>query len=103
MSLKPGSRWKSVTCDTEVVVVRPPKNATDQVPECGGYPMVPQGEAFTAEKPKGKEEQGTLLGKRYTSEQEGLELLCTKGGDCLVHFAGKPLTLVESKKLPSSD
>ena len=24
MELKPGSRWKSAVCDTEVVVVRPP-------------------------------------------------------------------------------
>ena len=39
--LKPGSRWQSVVCDTQVIVVRPP--TTGVVLQCGGHPMVPVG------------------------------------------------------------
>ena len=39
MELKPGSRWKSPVCDTEVVIVRPSKTPVNL--ECGGQPMVP--------------------------------------------------------------
>jgi hypothetical protein len=38
MDLKPGSRWKSAPCTSEVVVVRSPK--TPVTLECGGHPMV---------------------------------------------------------------
>jgi hypothetical protein len=38
MDLKPGSRWKSAPCKSEVVVVRSPK--TPVTLECGGHPMV---------------------------------------------------------------
>src|SRR5437870_4779176 len=38
MNLKPGSRWKSAVCATEVVVVRPPSG--DVSLECGRAPML---------------------------------------------------------------
>ena len=37
MDLKPGSRWKSAVCDTEVVVVRPPKAETSLESAKGAY------------------------------------------------------------------
>ena len=41
MDLKPGSRWASQVCSTEVVVVR---TSTKPVTlECGGHPMAPVG------------------------------------------------------------
>jgi hypothetical protein len=102
MELKPGSRWKSAVCDAEAVVVRPP--SAPGVLECGGQPMVPHG----GEKPAGlalspDHAAGSLLGKRYTDADSGLEALCSKAGAGSLSLSGKPLTVKEAKKLPSSD
>jgi hypothetical protein len=102
MELKPGSRWKSVVCDTEAVVVRPPKEAGEL--QCGGAAMVP----YAAAKPAGAalsaaHADGSLLGKRYADEESGLEVLCSKGGQGSLVFAGRALRVREAKKLPSSD
>ncbi|HYE47098.1 MAG TPA: hypothetical protein VEA44_15155 [Caulobacter sp.] len=102
MNLTPGSRWKSAVCDTEAVVVRPP--AAPATLECGGQPMV----AFSAAKPGGltvdpAHAGGSLLGKRYLDEETGLEALCSKAGAGALSVSGRPLTIKEAKKLPSSD
>jgi len=46
---------------------------------------------------------GTQLGKRYCDDDDGIEVLCTKGGDGSLALAGKSLHLKEAKPLPSSD
>lgn len=102
MELKPGSRWKSAVCDTEVVVVRPPKEAATL--ECGGYQMGPHGEP----KPEGKEihedfAEGSQAGKRYADEETGMEVLCTKTGKGTLTIGGRPIGAKEAKKLPASD
>jgi hypothetical protein len=102
MDLKPGSRWKSAVCDTEVVVVRPPK--TPATLECGGYQMVPHAEP----KPEGKEiaadfAEGSAAGKRYADEETGMEVLCTKAGAGSLTIGGRPIGAKEAKKLPASD
>ena len=102
MDLKPGSRWKSAVCDAEVVVVRPPSTAG--VLECGGQPMAPHG----GERPTGaslapEHSAGSLLGKRYTDVDSGLEALCTKPGAGSLSLDGRPLAVKEAKKLPASD
>ena len=102
MELKPGSRWKSAVCDTEVVVVRPPSQPSTL--ECGGVAML----APSAEKPAGRavdpaHAAGSLLGKRYTDETTGLEALCAKPGAGSLSVDGRPVTVKEAKKLPSSD
>ena len=102
MDLKPGSRWKSAVCDTEVVVVRPPK--TPATLECGGYQMVPHAEP----KPEGKAiaadfAEGSAAGKRYADEETGLELLCTRAGDGALAVDGRVLPVKGAKPLPSSD
>jgi hypothetical protein len=102
MDLKPGSRWKSAVCDAEVVVVRPPSTAA--VLECGGAAMTPH----AAERPAGlslspDHAAGSLLGKRYTDVESGLEALCTKPGAGSLSLDGRPLSVKEAKKLPSSD
>ena len=45
----------------------------------------------------------TVLGKRYTDEPSGLEVLCTKGGDGSLTFDGAPMPVKGAKPLPSSD
>jgi len=49
------------------------------------------------------ENNGTLVGKRYTDEAESMEFLCTRGGDGSVSVNGTPLDVKAAKKLPSSD
>jgi len=102
MDLKPGSRWKSAVCATEVVVVRPPSAAA--VLECGGQPMV----AYAAEAPAGlapapEFSGGSLVGKRYADADTGLEVLCAKPGVGSLSLSGRPLVVRDAKKLPSSD
>jgi hypothetical protein len=99
---KPGSRLRSVTCSTEVVVV---KGSTDEVDlRCGGEPVVPidAAGAPTAELSPDFA-GGTLLGKRYTTDDESIELLCTKGGDGSLSVGDQPLAVKGAKAIPSSD
>jgi len=99
--IKPGSRWKSVVCAAEAVVVRPPQSGG--VPQCGGVDMVPAGEPANRVPIAAGFDGGCGIGKRYQSESGGVELLCTKAGDGALGFAGEKLLLVETKKLPASD
>ena len=89
-------------CDTEVVVVRPPK--TEAGLECGGYPVIPHAEA----RPEGKTiaadfAEGSQAGKRYADEETGMEVLCTKTGAGTLTIGGRPIGAKEAKKLPASD
>jgi hypothetical protein len=102
MELKPGSRWKSAVCDTEVVVVRPPKTPASL--ECGGHAVIAHAQA----KPEGLAPSadlsgGTAAGKRYTDAETGIEVLCTKGGAGSLSVDGRVIGAAEAKKLPSSD
>ena len=102
MDLKPGSRWKSVVCSTEVVVVRPPKGPVTL--ECGGYPMTALGgvenPALTL---SSDHSNGTTVGKRYQDPVSGLEVLGSKAGKGSVSAGGVPLPPKEAKPLPASD
>jgi hypothetical protein len=101
VELRPGSRWRSAVCETEVVVVRSPGAPLEL--ECGGHPMAQLG----AERPHGlalapAHAGGTQVGKRYV-DQSGLEVLCTKTGAGSLSVGGRPMATKEPKKLPSSD
>jgi hypothetical protein len=100
--LKPGSRWRSAVCATEVVVVKAP--AGDVSLECGGHPMAP----VDADPPGGltldaEFAGGTPIGKRYADEDSGLELLATKAGDGTLAVNGVAVPIKGAKPLPSSD
>ena len=102
MDLKPGSRWRSAVCETELVVVRPPK--TPITLECGGYEVIAHSEA----RPEGKEiaadfADGSQAGKRYADDETGVEVLCTKAGAGTLTIGGRPIGAKEAKKLPASD
>ncbi|HVV75796.1 MAG TPA: hypothetical protein VHC43_07140 [Mycobacteriales bacterium] len=104
MPLKSGQRLRSQVCTTEVIVVRVP--ADDLELSCGGAPMVELGtEVAAGGTPAPGLADGTLLGKRYTTDDADgtLELLVTKGGDGTLAGNGVPLVTKESKPLPSSD
>jgi hypothetical protein len=102
MQLRPGLRLESTTCDTQVVVVKFPKDSPDVDVRCGGAPMQEVGAggdrvAITIEG------DGTLLGKRYADEELGLELLCSQAGEGALTIGDQPLLIKGAKPLPSSD
>lgn len=102
MDLKPGSRWKSAVCETELVVVRPPKAPVSL--ECGGTPVVPHaGDKPTAVELSPSHSAGSAAGKRYADPETGMEVLCSKAGAGSLSIDGRPIGATEAKKLPSSD
>ena len=104
MELKPGLRLESATCDTQVVVVRAPKDGGDVDLRCGGEPMREIGSSDGAERlAMSATGDATLLGKRYADEELGLEVLCSKGGDGALTVGDTPLLVKGAKPLPSSD
>jgi hypothetical protein len=102
MELKPGLRLESATCDTQVVVVRAPKDGGDVDLRCGGVPMRGVG-ASDERVPMTATGDATLLGKRYADEELGLEVLCSKGGEGALTVGDTPLLVKGAKPLPSSD
>ena len=103
MDLKPGSRWKSVVCTAEAVVVRAPSGPVTLA--CGGEPML----AWSAEHSAAANAvaadhgAGSLLGKRYGDAETGLEVLCAKPGAGALSVDGRLLVVKDAKKLPASD
>lgn len=101
MELKPGSRFRSQVCETEVVVV---KVGSGGELTCGGVPVVPLDAAVDGSAPMVDSlDGGTLLGKRYVDETSGVEILCVKPGAGSLGVDGRPLELKTAKALPSSD
>jgi hypothetical protein len=100
--LRPGSRWRSAVCESEVIVVRAPRAP---VLLCiGGAPVLAAGSDRPAsDAPEGELAQGALLGKRYADEMSGLELLCTRSGAGTITVAGRRATIMAPRKLPASD
>ncbi|APZ98221.1 hypothetical protein BWQ93_06825 [Sphingopyxis sp. QXT-31] len=102
MELKPGSRWKSAVCDAQLVVVRPPSVAGEL--QCGGAPVLPIDDAAA---PSGDVSadfaEGVMIGKRYTDEASGIEVLGAKAGKGSLAFNGTPMTIKGAKPLPASD
>jgi hypothetical protein len=102
MQLRPGLRLESATCDTQVVVVKAPKDVADVDVRCGGAPMRELGTggdrvAITLEG------DATLLGKRYVEEDLGVELLCSQAGAGALSIGDQLLFVKGAKPLPSSD
>ncbi len=102
MELRPGLRLESATCDTQVVVVKTPKDTADLDVRCGGAAMRAHGTGGDPS-PITAEGDPTLLGKRYADDDLGLELLCTKGGAGSLSIGDAPLLVKGAKPLPSSD
>jgi len=101
VKLTPGSRLRSQTCTTEVVIVRGAEVAGELV--CGGAPLVAI-DALVAEGgvPAAGLDAGTQIGKRYT-DGGGLEVLVTKAGAGTLAIGAEPLTVKDARPLPSSD
>lgn len=101
--MKPGMRLSSAVCSTEVILIR--LGSGPNVVECGGVPMRAPDDpaAESSGVPASGFDGGTVLGRRYVHESSGLQLLCVKQGAGTLSIDRQPLTVLESKKLPSSD
>lgn len=100
VELRPGARFQSTVCATEVIVV---KGAGPAALTCGGSPMVPTGSAERVGEPSTDASEGTLLGKRYGDDDETVEVLCTKAGQGSLALGGVALAVKVTKPLPASD
>ncbi len=98
--MKPGSRFASNVCTTEVIVVR---GAGEVDLRCGGSPMLLAGSVPDGDNPDPRAAAGTLMGKRYVDADDTLEVLCTKPGDGSLGLGDVLLELKEAKPLPASD
>ena len=101
IQLKAGARLRSATDACEVVVVRAPAEPVDL--RCGGHTFLPA----DAEPGNGSIvagfDGGTQLGKRYSDDELGLELLCTKAGEGSLSVGETILAVKGAKPLPASD
>ncbi|HWE68979.1 MAG TPA: hypothetical protein VG205_01380, partial [Acidimicrobiales bacterium] len=87
---------------TELVVVRPPESDIDF--RCGGAPLIDVNADQSADQSIAEGHRGgTLLGKRYSDEGSGIEVLCTKPGEGSLSIGDTPLLAKEAKPLPASD
>jgi hypothetical protein len=99
---KAGLRLASVVCDTEVIVIKAPKDDLDL--RCGGQPMVELADDVArAGGPAAPFDAGTLIGKRYATADPAVEVLCTKAGAGSLSVGDTPLPAKEATPLPSSD
>ncbi|MGW1715157.1 hypothetical protein [Streptomyces sp. NPDC002156] len=98
-----GMMLASTVDSTSVVVVR--WAAGDREVTCGGAPMVDpaQDDPGTGQPLDPAQSAGTLLGKRYATEDGTVELLCTRPGQGTLALGGVPLTVKSAKPLPASD
>lgn len=102
MKPRVGQMLASTVDTTAVVVVRVPEGEVEIT--CGGAVMAePDPSGAATGTPDPGQMDGTLLGKRYASEEFGVELLCTKAGDGTLAVNGVPLSLKGPKPLPASD
>ncbi|NOX50899.1 MAG: hypothetical protein GXP16_10255 [Gammaproteobacteria bacterium] len=103
--LKTGARLQSAVCAGEVMVVTAPQGDVDIT--CGGAAMVAAGVAGGSggEQVAIDAEQavGIVIGKRYISQDESLEVLCVKAGEGSLAMGGNLLLLKETKQLPKTD
>jgi hypothetical protein len=98
---KAGLRLASVVCDTEVIVIKAPKEDLDL--RCGGQPMVELDAAARSGTPVAPFDGGTLIGKRYAAADPAVEVLCTKAGAGSLSIGEVALPAKEATPLPSSD
>ena len=101
MQLKAGTRLRSATDACEVVVVRAPADSVDL--RCGGHAFLPVDAEVTPESIEAGFGQGTQLGKRYSDDELGLEVLCTKAGEGSISVGEAILDVKGAKPLPASD
>ncbi|WP_194829860.1 hypothetical protein [Nocardia sp. XZ_19_231] len=98
-----GQTLASTVDTTTVIVVRWPEGSDLDI-TCGGAAMIdPKATEPVATDLDPSQSAGTQLGKRYASDELGVELLCTKAGQGTLAVEGTALPLKSAKPLPASD
>ena len=98
VGLKVGNRLRAQNSSCEVIVIKGSDNNAALL--CAGAEMLDtpaQGVPQLADGPV------VELGKRYTDDDAGVEVLCTKAGVGPLVFGERELTLKTAKALPASD
>jgi len=99
VGLKTGMRLFAQNSSCEVIVVKS-ADTVDSV-SCGGLDMLPAAPTEAAKQaPDGPPVE---LGKRYTDDDNQVEILCTKAGAGPLAVGGRVLALKMAKPLPASD
>ncbi|MDG2428358.1 MAG: hypothetical protein P8M16_08020 [Acidimicrobiales bacterium] len=98
--IKPGSRFASSVCTTEIIIV---KGFGDCDLCCGGAGMEAPGAPRDERTPSPQAAEGTQMGKRYVDAAETIEVLCVKPGDGSLGIGNVLLKLKDAKPLPASD
>jgi len=101
MQLKAGTRLRSASDACEVMVVRAPAEPVDL--RCGGHAFLPVDAEMAPQSIESGFDQGTQLGKRYSDDELGLEVLCTKAGEGSISVGETILAVKGAKPLPASD
>ena len=97
-----GARLQSVVSTVQVIVMRCEGDVRQL--ECGGHPMTPIGVDVPSTDSSADPLEGRVeLGKRYSSDEPAVSVLCTKAGDGTLTVDGHPFTLEAAKVLPASD
>ena len=99
--LKTGARLKSAVCDGEIMVVASPGGDVDIT--CGGAPMLDAGADADKVEINPDHAVGIVIGKRYITEDESIEVLCVKAGEGGLAVGGNLLLQKDTKKLPKTD
>lgn len=99
MDLKIGMRLFAQNSSCEVIVIK--ISGTVGAISCAGLEMLPDAPGETV--PKTSDGPLVELGKRYSEEDELIELLCSKGGVGPLAADGRVLRLKAAKPLPASD
>ena len=92
-------------CSGKVIVLRAPQDQT-AVLSCGGLPMVDAAADEPHERQPAADRTlfgGSVMGKRYSEPESGIQLLCVSSGDGTLMVDGRPLDIEVAKQLPSSD
>ncbi len=103
MQVRIGIRLRSQVDSTEVILTR--VGATEVDLRCGGHELISISEvaAEIREATAEPAQQSPLIGKRYSDEPSGLELLCVKSGQHRLTADGRPMPQNAPRPLPASD
>jgi hypothetical protein len=94
-------KLRSTTDSCEIVVMKAPSDPVDL--RCGGHALAPAEAEAPTENIESGFDGGTKLGKKYASEELGVEVRCTKPGDGSISVGEMLLEPKGPKPLPASD
>lgn len=98
MPVAPGARLRNDVSACEVVVVKAPTQAGEL--SCAGAVM---STAARTGAPTVGAGEPIALGKRYSNDEAGIEVLCVAPGEGPLTFEGAELTQKQATALPASD